>query len=83
MRQPLNFRLSTAVYVVVQFAAQAVFCVLTILAHHDDRRLNGREHGEKQVEQNKWVGIPGLASKDDIDRRIDNEDNQEGNDEGP
>src|SRR5437899_8144794 len=37
--QALDFRFCSAVYVVVQLAAQAVFFVLAVLAHHDDWRL--------------------------------------------
>ena len=59
--QALNLGLGAAVDVVVEFAAQPVFGVLPVLAHHDDRRLDGGQHGEEQVEQNKRIGIPGLA----------------------
>src|SRR5882762_1450046 len=43
-RQALDFGLGTAVHVKVEFAAQAVLRILAILAHHDHRSLNGREH---------------------------------------
>ncbi len=70
--QALNLRLGAAVDVVVEFAAQAVFCVLPVLAHHDDRRLNGGQHGEEQVQQNEWIGIPcDCRPQDDIDGGVD------------
>ena len=43
--KPLYLGFGAAVDGVVEFAAQAIFHVLTILAHHDDRRLDGGEHG--------------------------------------
>ena len=62
-RQPLDLGFGAAIDVEIEFAAQAVFGVLAILAHHDDRRLDGGEHGEKQVEQDERVGIPGLCCR--------------------
>ena len=59
VRQVLNLRLRAAVDVVVQFAAQPVLRVLPVLAHHDDRRLNRRQHREKQVQQDERIRIPG------------------------
>ncbi len=43
-REALNLRFRTAVYVVIQFAAEAVFRILAILAHHNHWRLNGSQH---------------------------------------
>ena len=56
--EPLNFRLGAAVDVEVEFAADAVFTVLAVLAHHDDRRLDGGEHREEEVEQDVGIGGP-------------------------
>ena len=44
-RQGLNLRLRAPVDFEIQLAADAIFSVLPILAHHDDRRLNGGQHG--------------------------------------
>src|SRR5690349_2212274 len=57
-RQSLNIGRSTAIDIEIEFAAQAVFGILPVLAHHDDWRLNGSEHGEEQVQQNKRIGVP-------------------------
>src|ERR1700686_5142156 len=38
-RQPLNLSFGSAVYVVILFAAQAIFRILPVLAHHDDGSL--------------------------------------------
>ncbi len=44
-RKPLNFRFGAAIDVVIELTAEPVFRVLTILAHHNDRRLNRGQHG--------------------------------------
>ncbi len=36
---------------IIVFGPQAVFGFLAVLAHHDHRRLDGRETREHQVEQ--------------------------------
>ena len=61
MGKILDFGFGAAVDVVVEFAAHAILRVLAVLAHHDDRRLNGGEHREKQIEQDERIGIPGRA----------------------
>src|ERR1700722_14186754 len=58
-RQTLNVRGCAAINVEVEFAAQAVFGVLPILAHHNNRSLNGREHGKEQIEQDERIRVPG------------------------
>src|SRR6266545_1860904 len=82
-RQTLDFTFCSTIDVEVEFTAHAIFRVLTILAHHDDRRLDGRKHGEKQVEQNEWIGIPGASAERDLQRGINNENGQKGKDESP
>ena len=44
IRETLNLRFGASIDVVVQLAAYAVFLVLTVLAHHDDRGLDGGQH---------------------------------------
>src|ERR1700686_4171403 len=61
VRQALDLGFRAAVYFVVEFASQPVFFILPVLAHHDDRRLNRRQHGEKQIEQNERIGVPGAG----------------------
>ena len=38
--QALNVRSGAAIHVEIEFTAQAILCILTILAHHDDGRLD-------------------------------------------
>src|SRR5215510_13258834 len=67
----------------VELAAQAVLRVLSVLAHHDDRRLHGGQHGEHQVEQDERVGIPRPTCEHQIHPDPDQEHRAEGHDEGP
>ena len=60
----LDLGFGATVDVEVEFGADAVFVVLAVLAHHDDRRLDGGEHGEEEVEQDVGVGIPTLVAAD-------------------
>ena len=82
-RQPLNLRFGSPIHIEIQFAAQPVLSVLAILAHHDDRRLDRRQHGEKQVQQNKRVRIPSAAAPKYINQRVDRHQSQERNNKGP
>src|SRR5262245_54850 len=50
-RETLDLGLGAAVDVEVHFAADAVLLVLSVLAHHDDGRLDRREHGEEEVQE--------------------------------
>src|SRR3989442_7042344 len=56
-RKTLNVGCSAAVDIKIEFATQAVFGILPVLAHHDDRRLNGCPHGDGQVQANKRIRI--------------------------
>src|SRR5271165_1782976 len=79
----LDLRFGAAVYVKVQFAAQAVFLILAVLAHHDYGRLDGGEHGQEEVEQDEGIGIPRLGSERDIDGGVDAKHDGKDDDEGP
>ena len=79
----LDFGFGAAVDFEVEFGAQAVAGVLAVLAHHDDRGLDGGEHREKEIEQNEGVRVPGAPFEQDVDGGIDGQDNGEGDDEGP
>src|SRR5262250_1075736 len=67
----------------VELAAQAVLRILSVLAHHDDRRLHGSQHGQHQVEQNERIGIPRPTREHQIHPHPRHEDHTEGDDEGP
>jgi hypothetical protein len=84
--ESLNLGLGAAVDIEVQFAAQAVFLILAVLAHHDDGGLNGGEHRQKKVEQDEGVGVPGLAvqgDQRDAEDDVTGHGGQEEDDEGP
>src|SRR5262249_33378202 len=66
-----------------EFAAQAIFLVLAVLAHHDYGSLDCGEHGKKQVEQNKWIRIPGFVAAQETESGITKQENQKSDDEGP
>ena len=64
------------------------FCPISrfrpILAHHDDRGLQGREAREDQVHQDKGIGIEGAGREDDgVDDDPNEEDRPEDHDERP
>src|SRR5215475_387885 len=81
--EALDFSFGAAVHLVVQFAAQAVARVLPILAHHDDGSLDRSQHGEKKIQENKWIGIPRAVAQEDVDRAVGEENSDKDDDEGP
>src|SRR5207253_435875 len=68
---------------VIQFVAHAILPVLAVLAHHDDRRLDGCQQGQDEIRQNKRIGIPGCLMQAYIDDGVDAADHDKTNDEGP
>src|SRR6266852_3095083 len=82
-RQALNFRFGAAVDGVVQFTAHAILHVLAVLAHHDDRRLDGREQRQDEIQQDKRIGVPGRPLQAYVDGRIGAAQDEKTNDEGP
>lgn len=79
----LDFGFAAAIDFEVEFTAEAVFGVGSVLTHHDDRGLEGGEHGEEEIEQDEGVRIPGTGSEEDAEAGIDDEAAQEGEDELP
>src|SRR5579875_3451045 len=61
-RQPLDLGFGAAVHLEIQLGADAVLRVLSVLTHHDDRCLDGCQHGKKQVEQDKRIRVPSLSA---------------------
>jgi CobQ-like glutamine amidotransferase family enzyme len=53
------------------------------MTHHDDGRLEGGQHGEKQVQKNKRIGIPSRLTQKDIGTGIPDENHNKGHNEGP
>src|SRR5713101_937188 len=82
-RQALNFRFRAPVDGVIKLAAHAIFPVLAVLAHHNDRRLNGRKQGQNKIQQDKRIRIPGRLVQAYVDRCVDAAQNEKTNDEAP
>ena len=76
-REGLYFGFGADVDVKIEFAAQTVFGVLAILAHHDDGGLNRGEHREEQVQQDERIVIPASLPQYDVDRCVDDQHEQE------
>src|SRR5205823_955193 len=67
--QRLNLRLGAPIHLEIELATEPILRVLPVLAHHDDRRLKRREHREKQIQQDEWIGIPRGSAEREVDRR--------------
>src|SRR6478735_8874094 len=76
-----NFRFQ--IDLVIMGCVDAVLCSVPVLAHHDNGRLNGRKHGEDQVQKYERVGIKGVRGCDQIDGYPDGERNGEDCNECP
>jgi hypothetical protein len=60
---------------VIVFRAQTVTRLRAVLTHHDDRRLDGGETGEDQVQWNEWIRIERPGSEQHGVRTDPHEDN--------
>ena len=79
-----DLELGLEIDLVIVFAAQSIPRFATVLAHHDDRRLQGGERGEDQVHQDVGVGIKCPARQDEaVDHHPEEKDHAEENDERP
>src|SRR6266487_2126330 len=58
-----NLQLGFQIDFVIVLRAQPITRFGTVLAHHDDRRLDGGQTGENQVEQNKRISIKRSGSE--------------------
>ena len=61
----------------------SVLCLLPVLAHHDKGSLNGGNAGKYQIQKDKWVGIKGLRSKDNVDSHPSDHDSDKAEDKCP
>ena len=52
----LDHDLRLEVDLIIVLCTTAVLFLLPVLAHHDERRLNGRDAGEHEVQQNERIG---------------------------
>src|SRR5437867_2758865 len=82
-RQALNLSLGAPVDGVVQLTTHAILHILAVLAHHNDRRLNRREQGQDEIQQDKRIRIPGGLAHAHVDCRVDAAQNEKTNDELP
>src|SRR5438270_11631490 len=79
-----NLKLGFQIDFVIVFRAQTISRFGAVLAHHDDRRLDGGETGENQIEKDEWIWIERSGSKQHCIRTDPNEDNSaKGNEEFP
>jgi hypothetical protein len=64
--QARDFEFGAEIHLVVVAGLDPILRALAVLAHHDDRRLESRQHREEQVEQNIGIGIerPAPVSED-------------------
>src|SRR5580698_4131736 len=69
-RQSDDLRLRTSIDIEIQLPAQPVLGVLAILAHHDNGRLNGGQHGKEEVEQDKRIRIPGFLVQNHVNQCV-------------
>src|SRR5438128_2794701 len=58
-----NLQLGFQIDFVIVFRAQPVARFGTVLAHHDDRRLDGGQTGENQIEKNERISIKRSGSE--------------------
>src|SRR5437773_11028406 len=58
-----NLQLGFQIYFVIVFRAQPVARFGTVLAHHDNRRLDGGQTGENQIEKNERIRIKRSGSE--------------------
>src|SRR5207248_9492059 len=82
-RKTLNVGCSAAVDIKIEFATQAVAGILRVLGHHDDRRLNGCQHGEEQAQENKRIRIPRRFSQHMLRGDVTDDRNSEEDDKSP
>ena len=68
---------------IIVLRAAAVLFLLPVLAHHDERRLNGRHAGEHEVQQNERIGVEGLHREQRVDEHPEDQHAGEGKDERP
>src|SRR5258705_10561611 len=65
--QQLDFQLGLDVDLVVVLGGLTIDILLPILAHHDEGRRVGGLERERQIEQNKRIGIPPLNVGGDVE----------------
>src|SRR5213596_395663 len=69
-----DLQLGFQIDLVIVLRSQPITRLRAVLAHHDDRRLDGGQTGENQVEQNKRIRIKRSGSEQDGVRTDPDED---------
>ena len=79
----LDHDLCLEVDLIIVLCTAAVLFLLPVLAHHDERRLNGRDAREHEVQQNERKGVEGLGREQRVDNHPEDQHAGEGEDERP
>ena len=59
LMQMAYLQLRLQIHPVIVEGAQAILRLLPLLTHHDDRRLNGGDAGEHEIQQDEGIGVKG------------------------
>ena len=85
--QPHDLELGAQVHLIVEPRRDPVLRRLAVLAHHDDRRLDRREHRQHQVEKYVGIGVERMDAEGLEDAAVDQhpaeQHHREGDDETP
>jgi hypothetical protein len=79
----LDHDLCLEVDLIIVLCTAAVLFLLPVLAHHDERCLNGRHAREHQIEQDEGVRVERLCRQQRVDKHPQNQHAGEGKDERP
>ena len=79
----LDHDLCLEVDLIIVLCTAAVLFLLPVLAHHDERRLNGRHAREHQIGQDEGVRVERLCRQQRVDEHPEDQYAGEGEDERP
>lgn len=79
----LDHDLCLEVDLIIVLCTAAVLFLLPVLAHHDERCLNGRHAREHQIERDEGVRVERLCRQQRVDKHPQNQHAGEGKDERP
>ena len=79
----LDHDLCLEVDLIIVLCTAAVLFLLPVLAHHDERCLNGRHAREHQIEQDEGVRVERLCRQQRVDKHPQNQHAGEEKDERP
>jgi len=61
-----DFELRLEVHLIVMLRAETILRFQAILAHHDDRRLYGRETGQNKIQEDVRIGSGGRKTRTNV-----------------